>query len=355
MTDTPRVLAVATMGSGSGDEARLLALLREFAPDVAPFDPRHKLRSGRRLFARIRRTRPRLVVMEGTGVAGGAALILARLLFGTRYVVGSGDAVGPYVAGRVRWLGPAFGLYERVLCRLAAGYIGWTPYLVGRAVAFGCPRGVTAPGWAATPLSSEERAAARADVRRRLDISPDELVVGLAGSLAWNRRYRYCYGLELVEAARRVKRPDVRFLVVGDGTGLAELKRRADGRVLFTGRVPAAEVPRYCAAMDVGSLPQSLDGVGLVRYTTKLPEYLAAGLGVLTGPTPAAYDLDAGWVWRVGGGHPWEPGYHAALAAVIDGLTADEVGAKGAAAAGDRRFDRDEQVRRVTAFVRELG
>jgi glycosyltransferase involved in cell wall biosynthesis len=345
----PRVLAVATMGSGSSDEARLRTLLREFGPDVFPFDPRHKRRSGRRLFAHIRRTKPRLVVMEGTGVAGGAALILARL-FGTRYVVCSGDAVGPFVAGRVPWLGPVFGAYERVLCRLAAGFIGWTPYLVGRAVTFGCHRAMTAPGWVNFTPCPERREA----VRRQLGIGDNELVVGLAGSLVWTRRYRYCYGLELVEAARRVTRPDVRFLIVGDGSGLAELKRRANGRVVFTGRVPPAEVPRLYAAMDVGSLPQSLDGVGLVRYTTKLPEYLAAGLGVVTGPTPAAYDLDAGWVWRVGGGHPWEPGYHAALAQLLDGLTADEVRAKRTAARADRRFDRGEQVRRVTAFVREL-
>ena len=93
----------------------------------------------RRLLLEMWRIRPDLVVMEGTGLAGGAALILARAVFGQRYLVSSGDAVGPWVGTRSRLLGPVFGLYERVLCRLAAGFIGWTPYLVGRALTFGTP------------------------------------------------------------------------------------------------------------------------------------------------------------------------------------------------------------------------
>ena len=44
----------------------------------------------------------------------------------------------------VRPLGPVFGLYEHVLCRLAAGYIGWTPYLAGRAMTYGTKRVMTA-------------------------------------------------------------------------------------------------------------------------------------------------------------------------------------------------------------------
>ena len=100
---------------------RIRDLLRGVDPELFPFDRARKVRSFWRLLRTIRRTKPDLVVMEGTGLAGGAALIAARVLFGRRYVVSSGDAVGPWVGGRVRLLGPVFGLYERVLCRLAAG------------------------------------------------------------------------------------------------------------------------------------------------------------------------------------------------------------------------------------------
>ena len=137
---TARVLVFSTLGHGSNDEARIRDLLRDVGCELFPFDRARKVRMFRRLLLEMGRIRPDLVVMEGTGLAGGAVLILARALFGQRYLVSSGDAVGPWVGMRFRLLGPVFGLYERVLCRLAAGFIGWTPYIVGRALTFGTPR-----------------------------------------------------------------------------------------------------------------------------------------------------------------------------------------------------------------------
>jgi hypothetical protein len=313
----------------------------------------------RRLLGTIRGTRPDVVVMEGTGIAGGAALILARLLFGTRYVVSSGDAVGPWVAGRFRLLGPVFGLYERVLCRLAAGFIGWTPYLVGRALTFGVPRAMTAPGWAPFTRIPEERAVDRQRTRERLGIPVGHLVVGIAGSMSWSRRRGYCYGWELVEAARLLKRQDVTFLLVGDGNGKTRLEQRArelpPGRVLFTGRVPQKDLPEYYAAMDIGSLPQSVDRVGSFRYTTKLSEYLAFGLPVITGRIPLAYDLDGDWIWRLPGDAPWDSRYTSALAALLDGMTNDEFCARRSAVPeGFTEFDRERQVTRAAVFLTEL-
>lgn len=356
----PRVLAFSTLGAGSNEEHRVRELLRDLGPDVFPFDRRRKARMLARLLGTIRRTRPDVVVMEGTGLAGGAALMLARVLLGTRYVVSSGDAVGPWVGGRVRLLGPVFGLYERLLCRLAAGFVGWTPYLAGRALTFGTPRAVTAAGWAPFTRTPAEQAADRAATRERLGIPPGRLVVGIAGSLVWAGRYRYCYGAELVEAARLVARPDVTVLVVGDGSGLKRLEERAAGlpagRVVFTGRVPQAELPALYAAMDVGSLPQSVDRVGSFRYTTKLSEYLAFRLPVVTGQIPLAYDLDGGWLWRLPGRAPWDRRYVEALAGLVDRLTPAELAARRAAVPTDLpAFDRPTQAARVAALVRDIA
>ena len=58
------------------------------------------------------------------------------------------------------------------------------------------------------------------------------------------------------------------------------------------------------AAFDVGALPQSTDGVGSFRYTTKLSEYAAARLPVITSRIPAAYDLGCEWMWRLPGRGP---------------------------------------------------
>jgi hypothetical protein len=353
------ILAFATQGVGGNDEARMRELLQNHDVEVFPFNRRSKLGSFWDLFRSIRKHRPALVVMEGTGVAGGLSVLLGRWLGGVPYVVSSGDAVGPWVASSYPWLGPLFGLYERVLCFWSAGFIGWTPYLAGRALSFGAPRAITAAGWAPFALSAERRAAARGHMRHRLGIPDQALVVGIAGALIWNRRVQYCYGTELVRAALQVRRPDFRVLIVGDGTGLAHLKRMTEDltgdTVLFTGRVPRSEVPNYLAAMDVGSLPQSLDGVGSFRYTTKISEYLGARLPVITGQLPFAYDLDSGWLWRIPGEAPWTPRYVDSLAELIDQLTLEQIETKRSVLAhASKDFVRETQVARVTAFIGDL-
>jgi hypothetical protein len=49
------------------------------------------------LFLILWRERPDLLVMEGTGIAGGVACLAARAIWGQKYIVSSGDAVGPFV------------------------------------------------------------------------------------------------------------------------------------------------------------------------------------------------------------------------------------------------------------------
>jgi hypothetical protein len=354
-----RVLAFATLGRRSSEESRILDLLRDVGPELFSFDRTRKMRMFWGLLRTIYRCRPDLVVMEGTGLGGGAALILTSAMLGQRYVVSSGDAVGPWIGTQTPLLSPLFGLYERLLYRLAAGFIGWTPYLVGRALTFGAPRGMTAAGWAPFSRTLEEKATARRQVRSAFSIPTDGLVIGIAGSLAWTSRYSFCYGAELVRALKLVRRPKVYALLIGDGTGRRELEKEAGDlagqTVLFTGRVPQAEVPDYLAAMDLGSLPQSVDRVGGFRFTTKLSEYLNAGLPVVTGRIPMGYDLDDGWVWRLPGNAPWSSVYVRALADLLDAITTDELARKRAAIPINQvEFDRERQIRRVTSFISEL-
>jgi len=348
---TPRILAFATQGAGGNDEARLCTIVQEFAFAQFAFSAQRKLATAASLFRAMWRNRYPLAVMEGTGIAGGLPLLAARLLFGQRYVVSSGDAIEPFVSQKQPWLGPLFGLYERLLYRYAAGFIGWSPYLVGRALTFGVPRAMTAAGWAPNLVRSQRGP----EVRRQLGIPPDALVIGIAGSLTWTPRVRYCYGYELVRAAALVQRQDIRFLIIGDGTGRAELARFPDPRVILTGFVPREQLPDYLAAMDLASLPQSCDGVGSFRYSTKLSEYLAAGLPVATGQIPAAYDLDTGWAWRLPGDAPWDKRYIEALARLLDGVTAGALEARRKAIpVATTEFDREAQIRRVTAFLSDL-
>jgi glycosyltransferase involved in cell wall biosynthesis len=355
----PTVCAFSTLGSGSNEEDRILTLLSAFKPQVIPFDRKRKVAGFFRVFKTLWRSRPGLAVMEGSGLAGGVALMLARLLAGVPYVVSSGDAIGPWVARQAWWAGPFFHLYERCLCRWAAGFIGWTPYLVGRAMTFGTPRAMTAPGFAPFPASPQELQASRNGIRQRLGIPDDSLVFGLVGSLAWNRRVKYCYGLELVLARLRIQRPEIKILIVGDGEGIKHLRKlagqRLDKDIFLPGRVAQDQVPGYLAAMDVLSLPQSTDPSGSFRYTTKLSEYLAAGRPVVTGQIPMAYDLDDSWLWRLPGESPWDPQYVAALARLMDSLSHQELQEKTEhVPATLHEFNRENQVRRATGFVTDI-
>ena len=346
----PRVVAFATQGPGSGDERRLRSLLAPLEPTIVSFDRARRAGSAMRLLRAIRRLDPQLVVMEGTGLGGGIAVLAS----GRPYVVSSGDAIGPYLGLRSRPLGWAGALYERVLCARAAGFIGWSPYLVGRALTFGVPRAMTAANWAfAEPVPGD-----RERIRAALGIPADAIVFGIVGSVQWNRRRGYCYGLELVRAARLAQRSDLRVLIVGDGDGLARLAHEAGDAlgtsVLLPGRVAREEVAAHLAAMDVGSLPQSVDGVGSFRYTTKISEYLAARVPVVTGQIPLAYDLDEGWLWRLPGDAPWDEMYVSALAQLMTSLQRPQLERRRPPAQRVASFDAERQQRQVCAFLEDV-
>jgi hypothetical protein len=360
-----KITAFATQGSCGAqvldDELRLRTLLERFPARYLPFDRKKKLKSFLGVVKALARERPDLVVMEGTGIGGGAAVLAARALFRTRYVLSSGDAVAPFVRSAQPAAYPLFALYEWLLCRCASGFVGWSPYMTGRGLTLGAPVAMTVPGWAPFPKSGAELAAARARVRERLGIPADALVFGIAGSLAWTARVGYCYGLELVRAIRLVDRQDteVHVLVLGDGPGKQHLEALRDSgpaaRIHLPGRVPRLEVPDYLAALDVATLPQSVDGLGSFRYTTKLSEYLSASLPVVTNQIPLAYDLPGDWSFRLPGRAPWDPVFIAALGELMNRITPAALLEKRAETARALPlFEQAPQVERFTEFILEL-
>jgi glycosyltransferase involved in cell wall biosynthesis len=289
------------------------------------------------------------------GIAGQRfGIVVAHALLGIPFVVSTGDAVAPFLRRRNALLGPAAALYERALLRQAAGVVAWTPYLAGRALALGARRAMSAPNWAPARASAREGD----DVRRELGLAPTDVVFGLAGSLDWNERVGYCYGSELVRAVTRVDRDDVKVVIVGDGSGRSHLERLAGPRlgtsVLLTGRVARERVPGFLRSFDVGSLPQSVDEVGALRYTTKLSEYLAAELPIVTGELPLAYEFGSAWLWRLPGNAPWQEPYIAALAELMERLDREEVARRRASVPSVRAFERDLQIENVTTFVQDL-
>jgi len=331
-----RILAFATQGAGGHDEARLRALLGNFSVTFFPFDRGNKKGSFFALRKALRECD--LAIMEGSGLAGGLALIES----GKPYIVSSGDAIAPFVRAKQPLLAPLFARYEKSLYANCRGFIGWTPYLAGRALTYGAPRAMTAAGWA--PFNGPGTS-----LRESLGIPVEALVIGIIGALDWHPRINYCYGEELRLAFEKVKRTDAYALIVGGGTGLDRL--RGNPRVILPGPVPRERIPDYLATMDLASLPQSCDGLGSFRHSTKLPEYISTGLPVVTGQLPLAYDLDSGWMWRLPGNAPWDPVYIDALAVLIDRLSRKDLPAV------PKRlpiFDRESQIGRVTHLVEDI-
>jgi glycosyltransferase involved in cell wall biosynthesis len=125
--------------------------------------------------------------------------------------------------------------------------------------------------------------------------------------------------------------------------------------IFFTNMVPGSEVSKYLAAMDVASLPQSRDGVGNFRYTTKISEYAAAGLPIVTGRLPLAYDLDDGSMWRLPGYAPWSVEYVDAMKELMESMSAEKLAlAKSKVHRIRPEFDPKEQVDRITRFITDL-
>lgn len=109
------------------------------------------------------------------------------------------------------------------------------------------------------------------------------------------------------------------------------------------------------SALDIGILPQSMDGVGILRYTTNVSECVAGQVPIVTGRLPFAYDLADQFTWRLPGHGPWDARYVSALGALMDTVDHAEADAKRRSILRhDELFSRSAQQRRVGEFIREV-
>jgi glycosyltransferase involved in cell wall biosynthesis len=122
-----------------------------------------------------------------------------------------------------------------------------------------------------------------AGVRAELGLSGP--VVGLVANIRGSKGHAY-----FLEAARAVlaARPDTRFLIVGDGVGFDDVRRRVreaglEDRVIMTGF--RRDVPEVMAALDVLVLPS----IRSEAISQVIPQALAVGtpvVGTTVGGTP---------------------------------------------------------------------
>ena len=359
-----QILCINPRGAGDLHELRAQRLTTGLDAELTFYnvDRSHSYPVALRALWKVVSCRPwDLIYQEGTGIVGGLNLIRAARTRKQKFLISSGDPIaGFFHVTKGPAVGAVFRQYERALYQSCAGFVGWTPYLTGAALTMGARRAATVEGGVDLDLFVPYNATDRKTAKKGFGLDPAHLVCGVVGSLKWTPRQSYCYGLELVETLKRLKRQDVSLLIVGDGDGKTILQSRVPeelrGRVVFTGRLPEADVVRALNAMDIGFITQTLDQLGNYRLTTKLPEYLACNLPVAMSPIPGFFDYTADAGWALPARHPASPEFHAECADWLDNLSAEAVAAKAqqARAIACDRFDYSTLSRRFQLFAMSL-
>lgn len=229
--------------------------------------------------------RPDLVYLNNIGWVGAVVALFAKRGLGVPIVVDSGDVVAGNFsnAGKSALSCKAADRVERLMITMADEVVvrgRWhAEYLRGRGIRRAyhwIPEGVDLSLF--KPVDSEGTKSAMGFTGK--------FVVGTVGQLAWNGVHQMAYGWDIIEALAMIPDEKVAGLIVGDGDGLAHLKRLAEARkvsdrVYFAGWIPHDTVPLYINAMDVCVSTQSNDPVGWARTTGKLPEFMACGRFIL--------------------------------------------------------------------------
>lgn len=124
-----------------------------------------------------------------------------------------------------------------------------------------------------------------AEARRELGLTKFDPIVGYVGTRPWERG-----GMQLIETTPPLlsKYPNLGLVILGDGEGLDDLKKRAhelqvENQCLFTGYVPFHKVPLYVNSLDVG-VSISLRSDRRAASELKVRQYLACGKPVVISP-----------------------------------------------------------------------
>jgi glycosyltransferase involved in cell wall biosynthesis len=190
------------------------------------------------------------------------------------------------------------------------------------------------------------------EVRREFDVE------GRIG-VVFSGLHGFAQGLDVViDAAVRLRdRPDVRFVMIGDGAVKADLVRRARTlgltNVTFHNPIPRVRMPSILASMDIALAPLR-QGVPKATIPTKMYEAMASGLPVVTAAEGEASDL----IRNAAVGEAVAPGAADDFAAAVLRLADDPTGRR---ECGERalllvreRFDRKRIAAGLHAFLMDV-
>jgi len=191
----------------------------------------------------------------------------------------------------------------------------------------------------------------RDETRARLGFEPDHVVVGKIARIAPLKGYEY-----LVEACADLvpRHPQLRFLFVGDGTLRPQIEAEAErygirDRIVFTGLVPASQIPGLISAMDILAHASLREGLARV-----LPQAL------LSGKPAVSFDIDGAREVVIDDetGYLVEPKSVPGLIDAIERLAGDPARRERMGARGQelwaRPFDKDVMVEEIIKVYREF-
>lgn len=354
MLDRERYAVEIVSGPQTGSEGSLIEEVRArgipltIEPTlVREVSPLHDLRALFALARRIRRGRYVIVHTHSSkaGILGRLAARLAGVPIIVHTVHGWGHHDRQHPLVRRTYI-----LLERFVQRFTNRLIVVSP----RNAEKGLADGIARPEKYVTIRSGIELerfrrpARPREQVRAELGIPPEALVIGSVTRLSPQKA-----PLDFVEAAAQVAacRPDVHFVVVGDGPLRAPVEARVAALGL-SGRFHLAglrrDVPDLMHSFDLFALTSLWEGLPRV-----LPQAMAAGLPIVA----TAADGNAEAVTDGINGFLTPPGDPAALAAALLRLLEDPALARRMGEAGRARadeFDARAMVAAIAALYEEL-
>jgi len=115
----------------------------------------------------------------------------------------------------------------------------------------------------------------------------DEFLICYPGSFGWHQ------GLDLAIQAVEIlrdKAPNLKLLIVGDGSDRERLKKMVvdlhlEDRVTIEGFVPMEQVAEIMSSIDLGIVPKRADSFGNEAFSTKIMEFMCMGVPVVAART----------------------------------------------------------------------
>ena len=299
---------------------------------------------------RILTWRPDTVLCVVPSLLSAPAALLAAKLVGARTVLHVQDLEidAAFAVGHLRG-----GLFKKLICRFEKALISAFDFVITISSAMRIKleaKGIEADrvgvirNW--VDLENIRVLASSSLYRRELGIAERDFVVQYAGNIG----VKQALPIVLGAAARLVSRPNIVFVIAGEGPEKARLEATYGHlpNVRFTGLQPEARLCEFLNLADLHVIPQAADAADLV-LPSKLGGMLASGKPVLAMAEPgtelAEFLRDAAIIIP--------PGDSAALVAAIEAQAAAPISClcRGKAAALTTQLDRRKNLAAFSAAL----